>query len=70
MNKKQAIEFLRTKRIITGVPTVVKFRVLEGGKMRSFKAKKGTWVVKWNDVLKAFRELNNTGGKNGSTRQA
>ena len=55
-NKKEILKQLRKKSFVIGVPVKVNFRTKKKNELVSLKATKGTRVVKWNDMLKAFRE--------------
>lgn len=46
---------LRRKKFVIGVPTVVRFRIMDKKDWANFKATKGTEVVKWSDILKATK---------------
>jgi len=52
--KNKTKEFLKKVRIITSLPIQIKFKATNN-KIHSWKAKKGYYIVKWEDVLKAFR---------------
>jgi len=58
--KSKTLEFLRKHRILTGIPTIVKFKTTDGN-FANFKAKRLYYVVRWDYILKAFRmeELKN-----------
>lgn len=51
-------QILREKKFVVGVPTIIKFKTSNKQKPFSeYKATKGTEVIKWNDFLKATREI-------------
>lgn len=52
--KKQTKEFLKKQRLIVGLPVEVKFRRNDGSIFKC-PAKKGSYILRWEDVLKAFR---------------
>jgi len=53
--KKSTMKFLRSKKFVIGVPTIIKFKKSNSTGFSKFKATKGTEVVKWKDILKANR---------------
>ena len=54
--KIQTKEFLKKKKFVIGVPIVVKFRrKMKPSEYATFRATKGTEVVKLSDVRKAFK---------------
>jgi len=44
-------KFLKSKKIIVPLPTTLRFKD-KNGKIMNVKGTKGTYVVKWSDILK------------------
>lgn len=61
MNKQIRI-FLKKKKFLTGLPTVVKF-TNQDGSFTKVEASKGTYVMKYSDVLKLLKLTQKTGEK-------
>ena len=54
--KSETKKFFKKKCFAIGIPTIVKFRKkMKPEDFATFRATKGTLIVKWSDVLKAFR---------------
>lgn len=52
--KKETKKFLKKRRINASLPVVVKFKKIDGS-FSNVNATKRHYILKWEDVLKAFR---------------
>lgn len=62
--KKETRDFLIKRRINTSLPMIVRFKLKGKKDWRNFDARKGQYVIKWRDVLKAFRMEKYLGWRN------
>lgn len=60
---KEVRKFLKKKKFVIGVPTVVKFLRSNKKDFAKFKATKGTEVMKYSDVLKLLKIAEKKGEK-------
>jgi len=56
--EKEIRNFMKEKKFVIGVPTVVKFKIKDKLDFSKWKATKGTMVMKYSDVLKLLRMIN------------
>ena len=50
-------ELIKQKKFVIGVPIIINFKLKGLKEYKNWKATKGTEVVKWKDILKAFKEI-------------
>ena len=55
--EKEIRNFMKEKKFIIGVPTIVKFKRKDKLDFSKWKATKGTEVMKYTDVLKLLRMI-------------
>lgn len=59
---KEIRKFLKEKKFVTGLPTAVRF-INEDGSFSKVEATKGTYVMKYSDVLKLLKIAETTGSE-------
>ena len=46
---------MRKKKLLVSIPVKIKFKLKNKKKYREVDAKQFTYVIKWKDILKVFR---------------
>jgi hypothetical protein len=54
-NFQTIISDLRKKKLLVSIPVKIKFKLKNKKKYREVDAKQFTYVIKWKDILKVFR---------------